>query len=61
MHTVNMPDKSRHTTMTLPPLNPWKVSLGHRPHRSGSGTHGDRRTKRLRSRSDQRRAALAGE
>jgi hypothetical protein len=61
MHAVNMPDKSNLTTIKLPPLHPWKVSRGHRPHRGGSGKHEDRRLKRLRSRSDQRRAALVGE
>lgn len=61
MHSVNMPDKTKRTTITLPPLNPWEISRGHRPHRGGTGMHEDRRLKRLRSRGDQRRAALAGE
>jgi len=58
MHAVNMPDKSSRTRITLPPLDASKVKRGHRPHRSGSGTHGDRRLKRLRSRGDQRRVAM---
>lgn len=30
-----------------------KQKRGHRPHRSGSGPHGDKRTKRCRTRSAQ--------
>jgi len=59
MHTVNMPDKSKRTRITLVAVDPWKVRRGHAAHRGGAGTHGDRRTKRLRSRGDQRRVALA--
>lgn len=58
MHAVTMPDRSKLTTIKLPPMVPWKVSRGHRPHRGGSGTHGDRRLKRLRSRGSQLRAAV---
>jgi hypothetical protein len=61
MYAVIMPDKSKRTRITLARLEPWKVSRGHRPHRGGSGRHGDRRLKRLRSRGDQRRAALGRE
>jgi len=59
MHTVVMPDKSKRTTITLAPLEPWKVKRGHAAHRGGAGTHHDRRTKRLRSRGNQQRVALA--
>jgi len=59
MHTVNMPDKSRRTRITLATVDPWRVKRGHAAHRTGAGTHHDRRTKRLRSRGDQRRVALA--
>jgi len=58
MHTITMPDKLSRTRITLPPLDASKVSRGHGPHRSGSGTHGDRRLKRLRSRGNERRAAM---
>lgn len=58
MHATTMPTKSNRTTITLPLLKPWQISMGHKVHRSGSGTHGDRRLKRLRTRADQRRAAL---
>jgi len=59
MHTVVMPDRSKRTRITLVTLDPWKVKRGHAAHKTGSGTHQDRRTKRLRSRGDQRRVALA--
>ena len=60
MYTVTMPNKSKFNTITLiPPKG--KVRRGHQPHRSGAGTHHDRRTNRLRSRGDQRRAVLAQE
>ena len=36
----------------------WQVSRGHLGPKSGSGVHQDRRTKRNRTRSAQRRAAL---
>jgi len=58
MHAVKMPDKSKHTTIKLLPLNPWKVRRGHQARRSGSGSHHDRRLKRLITRSAQRQAAL---
>jgi len=61
MHTVNMPDKSNRTRITLATVDPWKVKRGHAAHRGGAGTHGDRRTKRLRSRGDQRRVAVVDE
>ena len=60
MHAVVMPDQSKNITIKLPPLKPW-VKRGHIVHRGGSGVHGDRRTNRLRTRGDQRRAILAQE
>lgn len=36
----------------------WVVAKGHQSRMSGAGHHGDRRMKRLRTRSAQRRAAL---
>lgn len=50
--------KSNRTTIKLPPTIPWKLKRGHQSHRGGSGTHGDRRLRRLRTRADQRWAAL---
>jgi hypothetical protein len=57
MYAITMPKKDRNSfTITF---DPTKVKRGHQAHLSGSGKHGDRRTKRLRTRSAQRRAALA--
>ena len=58
MHAVTMPDKSKRTRITLPSLDPWRVKRGHTAHRGGAGSHQDRRTARLRTRSAQRREAL---
>ena len=58
MHAVNMPDKSKRTTITLQ-IEPWRVKRGHSAHRGGAGVHHDRRLHRLRTRSAQSRAALA--
>ena len=57
-YTVTTPNASNRTTIMLPPKRPWQISNGHRSHRGGSGTHGDRHLKRLRTRADQRRAAV---
>jgi len=38
--------------------NSFKVAIGHQSHLTGTGIHGDKRTKRNRTRSDQRRAAV---
>ena len=59
MLAVTMPDKLKHTRITLPPLDPWVVKRGHAAYRGGSGSHQDRRTARLRTRSAQRHEALA--
>ena len=59
MHAVTMPDKSKHTRITLARLDPLKVKRGHSAHRGGAGVHFDRRTNRLRTRSAQRQASLA--
>ncbi len=40
----------------VPP--PYKAPKGHTPRRNGAGPHKDRRTKRDRSRSDQKRNAV---
>lgn len=45
------------TTIKLD-VDPTKVARGHSPHRGGAGVHQDRRTKRNRTRSAQRRAAI---
>ena len=60
MHVVVMPDQSKNMTIKLPPLKPWG-KRGHIAHRGESGVHGDRRTNRLRTRGEQRRAILAQE
>ncbi len=39
-------------------IDPTKVAIGHQPHISGTGVHGDRRTKRHRTRAAQRRRAV---
>jgi len=39
-------------------VDSFKVSIGHQSHVTGSGTHGDKRTKRHRTRSAQRRRWL---
>ena len=38
--------------------NSFKVSIGHQVHITGTGAHEDKRTKRNRTRSDRRRAAV---
>jgi hypothetical protein len=41
-------------------INPrpiWRLGKGHNQHRSGSGVHADRRTRRLRTRADAARRA----
>jgi hypothetical protein len=53
--TVTMP-KSTSNVLVIPTPVP---ATGHKPHRSGAGKHGDRRTRRQRTRSAQRRQALA--
>ena len=35
-----------------------KVSIGHQPHVTGTGVHKDKRTKRNRTRSDQKRRIM---
>lgn len=37
---------------------PIRVAAGHQPHITGTGAHKDKRTKRNRTRSDQRRNAI---
>lgn len=37
----------------------WESSRGHRSHRSGSGIHLDKRTKRVRTRSSANRRAIS--
>ena len=61
MHAVVMPVRSKNVTITLPRIDPSRLKRGHSAHRSGAGTHHDSRTNRLRSRGDQRRAALTQE
>ena len=61
MHTTT-PIKSRNrTTITIPPVDPTKIAWGHRPHRGAAGVHGDRRTRRLRTRGERVREAVGDE
>ena len=57
MYAMTTKQKSTRTAIKLPPTTPWKLKRGHRSHRGGSGTHGDRRLKRIRTRGDQKRVA----
>jgi len=44
-------------------INPrpiWRIGKGHGEHRSGSGVHADRRTRRTRTRADATRRAMEG-
>jgi len=52
-----MSNKKETITLTIQ-VKPWKVGRGHSEHRSGAGVHGDRRTKRQRTRSEQNRNAI---
>jgi len=61
MHAVTPPKDKKHTRITLPSLYPWRAKRGHAAHRGGAGTHGDRRTKRVRTRGDQKRLAMNDE
>jgi hypothetical protein len=56
---TNLAPKKNDNTMRIV-IDPLKVGKGHQPHRSGAGKHHDRRTNRLRTRTQQNRAALAG-
>jgi hypothetical protein len=40
-------------------VDPTKIARGHMAHRSGAGKHGDRRLKRLRTRSTATRFTMA--
>jgi len=40
-------------------IDPWKVSVGHQDHTTGSGAHNDKRTRRQRVRSAAVRSAIA--
>lgn len=55
MHTVTPPKNKKHV-LKLPPFDHMN-RRGHRPHRGGAGSHGDRRLKRQRTRAALGRAA----
>jgi len=55
MKTVTMPKKPSNVLVIETPA----LSTGHKAHRSGAGKHADRRTRRNRTRSAQRRQALS--
>ena len=46
------------TTISIPASNPARVKRGHSAYRGGAGVHADRRTHRLRTRSDKKRFAV---
>jgi len=52
--------KSKKFTIVIDDTPPWKVSTGHKAYRGGAGIHHDRRLKRLKTRSAQKRAAVGG-
>jgi hypothetical protein len=54
MKTVTMPKKASNVLVIPAPV----PSTGHKPHRGGAGKHADKRTRRQRTRSAQRRQAL---
>jgi hypothetical protein len=49
---------SRYDNIKINPRPLWAVGKGHNAHRSGGGVHGDRRTRRLRTRHSQVRRAV---
>jgi len=55
---VVAPKQDDHLKIILKEIDPTKVARGHQPRLSGAGTHGDRRTKRQRTRSSQKRRIL---
>lgn len=59
MHTITERKDRKKTTIVLPALKPWQLAKGHQQHRGGAGTHADRRTSRLKTRSAQLRAAIS--
>ena len=52
---------NRYDNIRLNPRPLWALGKGHSAHRSGAGAHGDRRTRRLRTRNAQCRRAVEGE
>jgi len=53
-------EENGRTILLLEDPKPWEMSKGHQPRRGGTGTHGDRRLKRLKTRQSQRQAIFAG-
>jgi hypothetical protein len=49
---------SKKFTIAIDGKPPWKVATGHKAYRGGAGTHHDRRSKRLKTRSAQKLAAI---
>lgn len=47
--------------ISIQPRPIWRLGKGHNEHRSGSGVHADRRTRRQRTRGDAARRAVEGE
>lgn len=51
----------KNTTIKLNVRPIWQIGKGHNPHRSGAGTHGDRRSRRVRTRGAAARRAMGDE
>jgi hypothetical protein len=45
-------------TIVIKSVKPWQLAKGHQGHRSGAGTHSDRRMSRLKTRASQQRRAI---
>jgi len=55
---VVMPKTEAERNRMVIKIDPLKVAIGHQSHGSGAGIHGDRRTKRHRTRAAAKRRAL---
>jgi hypothetical protein len=58
MKTVKAPKRNDGKSVMIITIDASRVSRGHTAHRSGAGTHTNKGTKRLRTRSAQHRFAL---
>jgi hypothetical protein len=54
-----MQNQKLNCTLKLNVRPVWEAAKGHQNHRSGAGHHGDRRTKRLKTRAAQIKAAMS--
>jgi hypothetical protein len=60
MHNTTPPKNKNNKkfTIVIDETPPWKVATGHKAYRGGAGIHHDKRLKRLKTRSAQKRAAV---